>query len=159
MKLEGSCHCGSVKFALVSRTPFPYRVCYCVRCRKTGGVGPHIMGEADTLRVEGQDHIGIYVTYSNPQAPGQAPAELRLSYCKDCGGHLFTHAPAWAGKVYPWATAIDTPLPKPPETFHINLNQAAPWAEVPQGENHRRFDAVPPESIEEWHRRHGLYEE
>lgn len=87
------------------------------------------MGEADTLTVMGQEHVGVYVTYSNPQAPGRPPAELRFSYCTDCGGHLFIHAPAWAGRVYSWATAIDTPLPKPPETLHINLHQAAPWVE------------------------------
>lgn len=159
MKLEGTCHCGKVTFTVNSRTPYPYRVCYCVRCRKTAGVGPHIMGEAETLNVSGEEHVGVYVTHSNPQTPGGAPAELRLSFCKECGCHLFIHAPAWGGKVYPWATAVDTPLPRAPETFHINLDQAAPWVEVPSGEAHRAFQDVPPESIEEWHRRHGLHED
>ncbi len=160
MKLEGSCHCGNVKFSLNSRTPYPYRVYYCVRCRKTAGVGPHIMGESETLEVTGEDHVGVYVTSSNPQ-PGQAqaPAELRMSFCRDCGCHLFLHAPVWAGKVYPWATAVDTELPRTPETFHINLDLAAPWVEVPSGTAHRSFDSVPPDSIEEWHRRHELYED
>jgi hypothetical protein len=158
MKLEGSCHCGAVKFSLESRTPYPYRVCYCPRCRKTAGVGPHIMGEADSLTVVGQDRVGVYVTRSNPQAPGQAPVELRLSFCEICGTHLYLHAPSWPGKVYPWATAIDSPLPKPPETFHVFLGLAASWADVPDGPNHQHFDAAPPESMEEWHRRHGLFE-
>ena len=82
-----------------------------------------------------------------------------MSFCRDCGCHLFLHAPVWAGKVYPWATAVDTELPRTPETFHINLDLAAPWVEVPSGTAHRSFDSVPPDSIEEWHRRHELYED
>jgi hypothetical protein len=52
MKLEGSCHCGAVKFRLESNTPMPYQRCYCSICRKTqggGGYAINIMGWADTL--------------------------------------------------------------------------------------------------------------
>ena len=37
MQLAGSCFCGAVHFTVESRTPFPYRRCYCARCRKTAG--------------------------------------------------------------------------------------------------------------------------
>ena len=33
----------------------------------------------------------------------------------------------------------------------------APWVEAPTGENHKHFRRYPDESIEDWHRRHGLY--
>ncbi len=56
MLLEGSCHCGAVKFSVESYTPYPYMRCYCSICRKTAGGGGYtinIMGQA-ILRV-GQD--------------------------------------------------------------------------------------------------------
>jgi len=40
MKLEGSCHCGAVRFSLLSATPYPYQRCYRSICRKTHGGGP-----------------------------------------------------------------------------------------------------------------------
>ena len=39
MKLEGSCHCGAVRFTMESPAPYPYIRCYCSICRKTGGGG------------------------------------------------------------------------------------------------------------------------
>ena len=39
MKLEGSCHCGAVKFTVVSHTPVPFQYCYCSICRKANGGG------------------------------------------------------------------------------------------------------------------------
>jgi hypothetical protein len=29
MELSGSCHCGAVKFTVMSHTPVPYQHCYC----------------------------------------------------------------------------------------------------------------------------------
>jgi len=59
--------------------------------------------------------------------------------------------------VYPYASAVHTPLPVPSEQVHIMLDFKAPWVEVPTGENHQHFKRYPDESIEDWHRRHGLY--
>jgi len=68
--------------------------------------------------------------------------------------------PHWPELVHPFASAIDTPLPEPPERVRVMLEFAAPWCEVPEEEEgERHFDRYPEESIEEWHRRHGLYEE
>jgi hypothetical protein len=60
----------------------------------------------------------------------------------------------WPDLVHPFASAIATPLPKPPERVRLMLDYAAPWCEVPTGERH--FPEYPEESLEEWHRRHGL---
>lgn len=54
---------------------------------------------------------------------------------------------------------IDTSLPEPPETLHIMLRYKPGWVEVPEGKDHRHFDEYPDESLEAWHRRHGLYSE
>lgn len=37
MKLQGSCHCGAVKFTVEIQTPQPFMHCYCSICRKTQG--------------------------------------------------------------------------------------------------------------------------
>ena len=39
MQLEGSCHCGAVRFQLESPHPYPFNLCYCSICRKTSGGG------------------------------------------------------------------------------------------------------------------------
>lgn len=39
MYLEGSCHCGAVRFGVESPHPYPYQRCYCSICRKTAGGG------------------------------------------------------------------------------------------------------------------------
>ena len=39
MHLEGSCHCGKVKFSVESAEPVPFMRCYCSICRKTAGAG------------------------------------------------------------------------------------------------------------------------
>ena len=63
MRLEGSCRCGAVRFALDSHTPHPYQRCYCTICRKTAGGGGYainIMGDAGTLEVTGRDALAVY---------------------------------------------------------------------------------------------------
>jgi hypothetical protein len=124
-----------------------------------GGIGGvvSIMCEADSLEVTGQEHVEIYTTYSNPPGPGIPPVELRLHNCGSCGSHLYIYSPSWGDWVYPAASAIDTPLPAPPEYFHINLSQKPEWVHVPRGNGHVHFDNVPEESIEDWHKRHGIY--
>ena len=39
MHLEGSCHCGKIKFTVESAEPVPFMRCYCSICRKTAGGG------------------------------------------------------------------------------------------------------------------------
>ena len=63
MKLEGSCHCGAVRFRLESAHPYPYMLCYCSICRKTAGGGGYainLSGEYGTLRVTGKASVAVY---------------------------------------------------------------------------------------------------
>ena len=159
MHLEGSCHCGSVRFTLSSRTPYPHRWCYCSRCQKThGGLGgvAHIMGEADTLAVEGSEDVVTHTTANDPADPDEAPVELQLNDCASCGSHLWLYSPSWSRWVYPAASAIDTPLPTPPEYVHICLDEKPDWVAVPTGPEHVHVQGSPTETVEDWHRRHGL---
>ncbi|MCB1428181.1 MAG: GFA family protein [Nitratireductor sp.] len=151
MKLEGSCHCGSVKFSLESNTPIPYQRCYCSICRKTAGGGGYainIMGWADSLEIEGAEHIGIYHAIVEGR---ESPLERR--FCNKCGSALWVFHDKWPDLVHPFASAIDTPLPKPDEHSHIMLEFKAEWIEVPEGPGHVHFQSYPDKSIEVWHDR------
>lgn len=128
MKLNGACHCGAVKFKLVSHTPQPYMRCYCSICRKTAGGGGYainIMGEAASLKVTGRSALAVYRARIDGRL---SPA--RRHFCSQCSSALWVQDPRWAEWVYPFASAIDTPLPKPRETQHIMQNHAAPWVEI-----------------------------
>jgi hypothetical protein len=158
--LEGSCHCGAVRFSVNSRTPQPYMRCYCAICRKTAGGGGYainIMAEAGTLKVEGAEHLSVYrARGAERDAHELSPA--RRHFCKHCGSALYVSDPRWPDWVYPFASAIDSPLPTPPARDHIMLDFKAPWVEAPGDAENNHFKGYPELSIEDWHRRRGLHE-
>jgi len=161
MQLEGSCHCGAVHFSLVSQTPVPFMRCYCTICRKTaggGGYAVNIMGLADSLSVKGRKHVSVF----HALLPGAGTTRRARStalrhFCARCGSALWLFDSQWPQWIYPFASAIDTPLPKPPEEVELMLNYAAPWCEIPSGPGHTHFAEYPTESIIDWHRKRGLY--
>jgi len=163
MRLEGSCHCRAVRFSLNSRTPYPYQLCYCSICRKTqggGGYAINIMGETDTLKVSGRKHLRVYRARLPCGSSGKTTlSSARRHFCDRCGSALWVWDPAWPELVHPFASAIDTALPKAPERVHLMLNYAAPWVEVPTGRKDARFGEYPELSIEDWHKARSLYEE
>src|SRR5579863_393203 len=160
MLLEGSCHCGAVKFSVESHTPYPYMRCYCSICRKTAGGGGYainIMGDAETLKVEGKKHLHVYRATVKDEKTGESKlSEAQRHFCKECGSALWIFDPTWAQWIYPFASAIDTPLPKTPETVHIMLEFVAPWVTPPRGPRDSHFPGYPAEAIVDWHKRHGL---
>ena len=153
MKLQGSCHCQAVRFSVETNTPYPYQRCYCSICRKTqggGGYAINIMGWADSLEVEGEEHIRIYHART---ADAVSPLERR--FCGQCGSALWVYHDKWPDLVHPFASAIDTPLPKAPETVHIMTAYKAEWVEIERGPRHTAFDEYPDKSIAVWHETHG----
>lgn len=160
MQLEGSCHCGAVRFGVVSHTPYPFMRCYCSICRKTAGGGGYainIMGEAATLSVHGEKDVAVYrarLPVDGLRRRTLSPA--RRHFCAKCGSALWVSDPRWRKWVYPFASAIDTPLPKPPEEVELMLDYAAPWAKIPKGRAHTHFAQYPEEAIIDWHRTRGL---
>lgn len=148
MLLKGSCHCGAVRFALESATPYPYLHCYCSICRKTaggGGFAINLMGKAATLRKRGRTRV-----YRATRGGGER------HFCPRCGSALWVWDKHWPESIYPFASAIDTPLPVPRERQHILLDSKANWVPVPKGRRDRRFREYPREAIIDWHRKRGL---
>jgi hypothetical protein len=163
MLLEGSCHCGAVRFRVESKSPYPYQACYCSICRKTAGGGGYAINlgaDAETLEIEGEENLRVYnaklYDLGEPEEVETSPAER--NFCGLCGSFLWLYDPRWPDLVHPFASAVDTPLPKPPERVRLMLNYAAPWCEIPENGNERHFPEFPEESLEEWHRRHNLYD-
>lgn len=159
MLLKGSCHCSAVKFSVESPHPYPYNLCYCSICRKTAGAGGYainISGKNDTLTIEGQKNIQIYRA-KIPDKTGKlekSPAERH--FCKHCGTALWVWDPRWSHLVHPFASAIDTELPIPPERTHMMLASKANWVELHTDHQDKEFGGYPKESISEWHERLGL---
>ena len=160
MKLQGSCHCGAVKFSVESHTPQPYMRCYCSICRKTAGGGGYainIMGDTATFKVRGEGNVAVYrARMKEAGAKRATKSQARRHFCSKCGSALWAWDPRWKQWVYPFASAIDTPLPKPAEEVEIMLDYAAPWVTVPEGPKHTHFREYPDESIADWHKKRGL---
>lgn len=159
VRLEGSCHCGAVRFSVASHTPQPYQLCYCTVCRKTAGGGGHainLAGDARSLDVEGRDALGVYRVEIEHDGHCELSTAER-NFCTKCGSALWLYDPTWPELVHPFASAIDSELPAPPERVHLMLAFKAPWVEPDIGPNDRVFDLYPEQSIEDWHRTRDLW--
>ena len=109
MLLEGSCHCGAVRFTVESPHPYPFNVCYCSICRKTAGASGsaiNLSARYDTLKVRGEKHIRSYraeIADSESGDVEQSPAERK--FCGTAAAVLW-HGPA-CELVHPHASVID----------------------------------------------------
>lgn len=160
MKLQGSCHCGAVRFSVDCPHPYPFNLCYCSICRKTAGGGGYAInlgGRYDSLKVDGWDHLSVYHAKLIDEQSGQvsrSPAERH--FCRHCGSALWLWDPRWPDLVHPHASAIDTELPVPPEHTHLMVGSKANWVAVHAQPGDKVFDEYPDESLEQWHQRLGL---
>jgi len=159
MLLEGSCHCGAVHFSLHSAHPYPYQRCYCSICRKTqggGGYAINLGGDSASLKVRGRQHISIYHAKIREEGQRTHTSGAERHFCSLCGSGLWLYDARWPELIHPFASAIDTPLPVPPEHTHLLLRSKADWVEVAAGPHDLQFDDYPQESIAQWHQRLGL---
>lgn len=118
----------------------------------------------ETMEVEGEENISVYHARMDrgkddiglPPIEDAPRSPAGRNFCGVCGSALWLFDPRWPNLIHPHASAMDTPLPKPPERNHIMLDSAAPWCEVPEGGGERHFPEFPDESLAEWHERHGV---
>ena len=149
-----------------SRTPQPYMVCYCNLCCKTsggGGFAINIMGLRKTLEVKkGEDLIRTYqasLTETESGKSGSADAKSKnvRHFCSNCASYLFITNEEYPEWCYPFASAIDTPLPMPEIRHHIMLEYKRPWVPIPPfSPSDVHFDFYPESGIQEFHEKHGL---
>ncbi|KAG6907232.1 hypothetical protein DXG01_009807 [Tephrocybe rancida] len=155
VKLSGSCHCGAVKFTVDSSTPVPYQLCLCSICRKVGGVGGSINlgGDSDTLKVEGKENISVYKAVLNRDTPEQSIASSERNFCSKCSSMLWLYDESWPELIHPFASVIDSPELKVPETLVCaKLNSKPAYVRLPEG-NKETYDDFGPESLESWHKK------
>lgn len=155
MHLDGSCHCGRVKFSVESHEPAPFMRCYCSICRKTAGTGGfaiNLGADYKTFKLhQGQEQLRIYRAHLNgKESTGQR------HFCGHCGTALWLYDESWPDLMHPHAGAIDTPLPVPPAHVHMMLGSKPDWVEVAAADDDEQFDEYPKESLADWHRHHGL---
>lgn len=161
MKLEGSCHCGAVRFSVETDTPLPYMRCYCNICRKTAGGGGYAIqlgAHATSLVVTGKEHISVYRARMDRPGDDAAPkiSEAERSFCAKCGTHLWLYDPRWPDHLHPHAGVIDTPLPTPPRNCHIMLEFKPGWTPVEGRAGDEQFDGYPELAIADWHAKNML---
>lgn len=163
MLLEGSCHCGQIRFAVESPHPYPFNRCYCGVCRKTtggGGYAINLGAQADSLEIlEGQDQLRVYqaATSRRPDAPKSSHAKRH--FCGVCGSQLWLFDDRWPELIHPLASAIDTPLPEPPEHTHMMLGSKANWVPMQAEPQDRQHKGYPEESLAGWHARLGVVDD
>ena len=92
----------------------------------------------------------------NPESDEMKESPGQRHFCSICGSALWVWDPRWPDLIHPFASAIDTDLPVPPERTHIMLSSKASWVEIHKGENDQEFDGYPDESIAAWHQRLNL---
>ena len=158
MLLEGSCHCGAVKFSVQSHEPVPFMRCYCSICRKTAGTGGYAVNlgaDFGTLHIDGAENLSVY----NARLDDDQTSTGQRSFCRHCGTALWLYDPTWPELVHPHAGAVDTPLPVPPDITHMMLGSKPDWVQANIRPADDTFDDYPKESLAEWHKRHKVTSE
>jgi len=157
MELKGSCHCGAVHFSLQTTHPYPFNLCYCSICRKTAGGGGYainLSGDHRSLQVKGDEHIAVYqARLKNPDTGEIRASRGERRFCRECGSALWVYDPHWPDLMHPFASAIDSELPIPPERTHLLLDSRANWVPVHADPQDKQFPHYPDESIAAWHER------
>ena len=160
MRLEGSCHCARVRFRVESDCPSPYQACHCSICRKTaggGGFAVNLGARAESLEVDGEQHVKVYhARIRNPENEVAEESPGERHFCGECGSALWVWDPRWPELLHPFASAVDTPLPPPPERVAIMVDHAPDWVRALARVPERCFAEYPDESLADWHRRQGL---
>ncbi|MET0239255.1 MAG: GFA family protein [Sphingobium sp.] len=161
MTLKGACRCGAIRFTCNSHTPVPYQLCYCSICRKTaggGGFAINLGGVAQSLSVEAEPgSLGIYRAEIRDDDGSCRTSSGQRHFCTRCAAALWLYDPEWPDFVHPFASAIDSDLPVPPSKVHLMLKFKLDWVRPDVGEGDRCFDLYPEESLEDWHKRNGVW--
>ncbi|KAH7909575.1 Mss4-like protein [Hygrophoropsis aurantiaca] len=165
--LEGSCHCGAIRFIAQSSTFVPYQLCLCSICRKTCGAGGSInlAADIDTFLVrQGKEHIRVYEAGVDCDSDDfddedDESVPLSRSFCTKCSAMLWIYDDNRPGFIYPFASAIDYPeLENPKVLVVVHASSKSAYVRLPEGEK-IVYDEDANFSAEEWHKKHGKFVE
>ncbi|USG60046.1 GFA family protein [Sneathiella marina] len=159
MLLKGSCHCKAITFSVESDQPCPFNLCFCSICRKTqggGGYAINLGGNANSLKVEGTEHISIYQASIDMAEGGKQISNAKRHFCAKCGSGLWLYDSRWPDLIHPFASAIDTELPMAPNRTYMMTGSKSSWIPIDSGMYDNVFESYPDESLADWHLRHGI---
>jgi hypothetical protein len=161
LTLEGTCRCGAVRFSCESHTPVPYQRCYCSICRKTAGGGGYAINlgaQMATLKVQDPERvIGVFRAEIR-QDDGRCHVSTgERSFCTRCGAALWLFSPQWPQWVHPFASVIDSDLPKALSSVHLMLDFKSSWVAPHIGPDDQTFHRYPDQSLEDWHKSRGVW--
>ena len=134
MLLKGSCRCGAVH--LRGRKPHacPLPALLLLDLPQAAGrrrLLPSILVRMhDTLTIYGQaQHRRLPRRDRRRRKPDLQTFDRRAQFLQKCGSALWLYDPTWPELVHPFASAIDSELPMPPERVHLMLKYKASWVE------------------------------
>lgn len=157
MQISGSCSCGAVSFHAQSRHPVPYQRCYCSICVKTSGAGGFAINtsaEAESLQVEGPEHVKVY--RAKVQKDGKlTESKHERHFCGECGSHLWAFHPSWPELIHPVAGALDGDIPAPSVSVHMMVASKCSWVELRPSTGDTQFDGYPEKSLADFHEEQG----
>ena len=161
VKLKGSCRCGAAGFSCDSQTPVPYQRCYCTICRKVAGGGGYAInlgGLTKGMAVHDPDGVIRSFRAEIQQADGAcALSTAERHFCSRCATALWLFSPEWPELVHPFASAVDNALPPAPASVHLMLRFKPDWVVLQPGPEDALFELYPDESLDEWHKRRGVW--
>lgn len=158
MTLEGSCRCGEVRFSAESHAPVPFMRCYCSICRKTAGGGGYAINlHADMATLEVEGETALYHAEIGDGKGGCKLSSAQRHFCAKCASALWVFSPDYPDLLHPFASAIDSDLPRAPALVHMMLGSKASWVEPDIGTGDQCFDEYPDVTLEQWHRTRGLW--
>lgn len=112
-------------------------------------------GIASTLQIlSGSEVIRKYYAVKDRATGERFPSER--NFCGDCSAMLWLWDRTFPDLINPFASAIDIELTAPPEMVCIFENDKPSWARWPEG-NKTVYKEYLDESLEDWHKKHGLY--
>ena len=159
-RVSGRCVCGAVRWSY--EEPFTAMLyCHCSICRKQqggGGFAINLGADSATLKYTGKRHLGLYrAEIEDDERPHCEVSTGERRFCRKCGSALWLYDPTWPELVHPFASAIDSELPKPPQRTHLLLKYKASWVEPEIRKGDLVFEVYPEESIADWHKRTGMW--
>ena len=156
-KLLGSCQCGKVHFSVDSETPVPFMFCFCSICRKTGGAafGCNIMGIRSTLKIRGKTSLRSYHARIREPRKATVISKANRWFCAACGSHLYLTDDRWPDGVWPYVSAIDTPLPAPKRLVSMMTRFKPAWVPSWMFGHGTTYPRYPKLSIAAWHEQEG----
>ena len=161
MQLEGSCHCGAVSYTVTAHEPVPFMRCYCSICRKTAGGGGYAINLgalSASLKVDDpQGAVRVFRAEIRRESGICERSTGERNFCALCATALWLYSPEWPQLAHPFASAIDSDLPEPPCSTHLMLRFKPSWVRVEERPGDLMFDLYPEQSLEAWHRAHGLW--